>query len=104
MFAAAAAITALPVQSLAADYTAKELRALGLSSDWRNGRGVITKGPDGKVIYLYGQVQPTVVCAPLQVCDIELQPGEAVRNVMVGDTVRWKVDPATSGPPETRFT
>jgi len=99
MFAAAAAGTALPVQALAADYTAKELRALGLSSDWRNGRGVITKGPDGKVIYLYGQVQPTVVCAPLQVCDVELQPGEAVRNVMVGDTVRWKVDPATSGGP-----
>ncbi|WP_306150240.1 MULTISPECIES: P-type conjugative transfer protein TrbG [unclassified Roseibium] len=91
--------TALPLQALAADYSAKELRALGLSSDWRDGRSVITKGPDGKVIYLYGQVQPTVVCAPLQVCDIELQPGEVVRNVMVGDTVRWKVDPATSGGP-----
>lgn len=100
MLVAAAVMSVLPVPSTAADYTVKELRALGLSSDWRNGRGVITKGPDGKVIYLYGQVQPTVVCAPLQVCDIELQPGEAVRNVAIGDTVRWKVDPATSGGPE----
>ncbi|MEW6632365.1 MAG: P-type conjugative transfer protein TrbG [Pseudomonadota bacterium] len=38
-----------------------------------------------------------LVCSPLQVCDIELQPGEVVRDVLVGDTVRWKVEPATSG-------
>jgi type IV secretion system protein VirB9 len=44
-----------------------------------------------------GEVQPSVVCSPLQVCDIELQPGEIVRDVLVGDTVRWKVEPATSG-------
>ncbi|WXL51217.1 P-type conjugative transfer protein TrbG (plasmid) [Rhizobium sp. T1470] len=55
------------------------------------------KGADGKVIFLYGEVQPSVVCSPLQVCDIELQGGEVVRDVLVGDTVRWKVEPATSG-------
>jgi type IV secretory pathway VirB9-like protein len=38
----------------------------------------------------------------LQVCDIELQPGEIVRDVLVGDTVRWKVEPATSGAPAGR--
>lgn len=89
-----------PALSLAADqvgYTPKELKAMGISGNWRGGHGVVTKGADGKVIYLYGEVQPTVVCAPLQVCDIELQAGEAVRNVLVGDTVRWKVEPATSG-------
>lgn len=75
----------------------KELKAMGISGNWRAGYGLVTKGADGKVIYLYGEVQPTVICAPLQVCDIELQPGEVVRNVLVGDTVRWKVDPATSG-------
>uniref|UniRef100_UPI003AF2057E P-type conjugative transfer protein TrbG n=1 Tax=Agrobacterium radiobacter TaxID=362 RepID=UPI003AF2057E len=49
------------------------------------------------MIFLYGEVQPSVVCSPLQVCDIELQGGEVVRDVLVGDTVRWKVEPATSG-------
>src|SRR5690606_6052074 len=44
-----------------------------------------------------GEIQPSVVCSPLQVCDIELQGGEVVRDVLVGDTVRWKVEPATSG-------
>ncbi|RUV80681.1 P-type conjugative transfer protein TrbG, partial [Mesorhizobium sp. M1A.F.Ca.IN.020.32.1.1] len=68
-----------------------------ISGQWRGSRGLVTKGPDGKVIFLYGEIQPSVVCSPLQVCDIELQAGEVVRDVLVGDTVRWKVEPATSG-------
>lgn len=75
------------------------IRATALSSKWQDEQGVVTRGPDGKVIFLYGEVQPSVVCSPLQVCDIELQPGEIVRDVLIGDTVRWKVEPATSGPP-----
>lgn len=76
---------------------AKETKAAGLSQKWRGSGGVVTRGPDGKVIFLYGETQPSVVCSPLQVCDIELQAGEVVRDVLIGDTVRWKVEPATSG-------
>lgn len=84
--------------ALAADgVTANEAKGMGISGQWRGNRGLVTKGPDGKVIFLYGEVQPSVVCSPLQVCDIELQGGEVVRDVLVGDTVRWKVEPATSG-------
>lgn len=82
----------------AQDLSGKEDRATSLSGQWQQGQGVIARGPDGKVVFLYGEVQPTVVCSPLQVCDIELQAGEVVRDVLVGDTVRWKVEPATSGP------
>jgi type IV secretion system protein VirB9 len=32
------------------------------------------------------------------VCDLELQPGERVRDLHVGDAVRWKITPAQSGP------
>nr|WP_233282962.1 P-type conjugative transfer protein TrbG [Agrobacterium tumefaciens] len=77
--------------------SANEGKGLGLSTQWRGSKGLVTKGADGKVIFLYGEVQPSVVCSPLQVCDIELQGGEVVRDVLVGDTVRWKVEPATSG-------
>ena len=77
--------------------SANEAKGMGISGQWRGGRGLVTKGEDGKVVFLYGEVQPSVVCSPLQVCDIELQPGEIVRDVLVGDTVRWKVEPATSG-------
>ncbi|MGV2168958.1 MULTISPECIES: P-type conjugative transfer protein TrbG [Agrobacterium] len=87
-----------PLTALAADgVTANEAKGIGLSTQWRGSKGLVTKGADGKVIFLYGEIQPSVVCSPLQVCDIELQGGEVVRDVLVGDTVRWKVETATSG-------
>lgn len=85
--------------AVAQNLSGNEVRGTALSDQWQNGQGVVTRGPDGKVIFIYGQVQPSVVCSPLQVCDIELQPGEIVRDVLIGDTVRWKVEPATSGAP-----
>ena len=85
--------------AVAQDLSGNEVRGTALSDQWQNGQGVVTRGPDGQVIFLYGEIQPSVVCAPLQVCDIELQPGEIVRDVLVGNTVRWKVEPATSGAP-----
>jgi P-type conjugative transfer protein TrbG len=77
--------------------TTNEVKATSISKKWRGTPGMVTIGPDGKAIFLYGETQPSVVCSPLQVCDIELQGGEIVRDVLVGDTVRWKVEPATSG-------
>lgn len=88
--------TFLPV-ALAQSMSANEAKGTNISGQWRGSRGLVTKGADGKVIFLFGEVQPSVVCSPLQVCDIELQAGEVVRDVLVGDTVRWKVEPATSG-------
>jgi len=77
--------------------TSNEVKGTKLSSKWRGTPGLVTAGPDGKVIFLFSETQPSVVCSPLQVCDIELQGGEIVRDVLVGDTVRWKIEPATSG-------
>ena len=90
-------VTSLPVS--AQQLSSNETRGTQLSGQWQHSRGVVTRGPDGKVVFLYGEVQPSVVCSPLQVCDIELQAGEIVRDVLVGDTVRWKGEPATSGAP-----
>ena len=88
---AMAAIALAPIDVVAADgVTANEAKGMGISTQWRGSRGLVTKGADGKVIFLYGEVQPSVVCSPLQVCEV-------VRDVLVGDTVRWKVEPATSG-------
>ncbi|MBB4233025.1 P-type conjugative transfer protein TrbG [Rhizobium mongolense] len=85
------------VGAQAQSMTTNEVKGTNLSGKWRGTPGLVTKGPDGKVIFLFGETQPSVVCSPLQVCDIELQGGEIVRDVLVGDTVRWKVEPATSG-------
>lgn len=99
VFCAALLLSAMPTSAQAQALNANEASATGLSGQWQSGQGVVTRGNDGKVIFLYGEVQPSVVCSPLQVCDIELQAGEIVRDVLLGDTVRWKVEPATSGAP-----
>jgi P-type conjugative transfer protein TrbG len=55
-------------------------------------------GPDGRVLFSYGTGLPTVVCAPLRVCMIELQTGEKlVGEPHIGDSVRWNVSPALYG-------
>jgi len=83
--------------SALAQTTPNERKASALSAQWRNHSNSITYGPDGSVVFVFGQSQPSVVCAPLSLCEIQLQPGETVKDVFVGDTVRWKVEPATSG-------
>lgn len=95
MASAAVIVTAVPV--MPQGLNRNEVKGTALSGKWRGQTGLVTRGPDGKVIFLFGETQPSVVCSPLQVCDIELQGGEIVRDVLVGDTVRWKVEPATSG-------
>lgn len=99
MLAATGCVMGLVVANAAygQSMTTNEIKATAISKKWRGTPGMVTIGPDGKVIFLYGETQPSVVCSPLQVCDIELQGGEIVRDVLVGDTVRWKVEPATSG-------
>lgn len=87
----------LMTDAFSQDMTVSEQKGIGLSRKWRGTPGLITGGRDGKVLFLFGETQPSVVCSPLQVCDIELQDGEIVRDVLVGDTVRWKIEPATSG-------
>src|SRR3977135_4254314 len=52
---------------------------------------------DKSVRFTFGASLPVIICAPLQVCDVELQPGEVVRSVQVGDNVRWSVEPAVTG-------
>ncbi len=83
--------------AMAQSMSTNEAKGTEISRKWRGNAGLVATGADGKVIFLFGQTQPSVVCSPLQVCDIELQGGEIVRDVLVGDTVRWKVEPATSG-------
>jgi P-type conjugative transfer protein TrbG len=74
-------------------------RALAESHAWaENPNAMPTRDSGGRVIFTFNDSAPTVVCAPLMVCDIELQAGEVVVGVpRVGDTVRWRIAPAISG-------
>jgi type IV secretion system protein VirB9 len=54
-------------------------------------------GTNGMVMYAYGQSQPTVTCAPLHICVINLLAGEHITNLSIGDSVRWLVQTADAG-------
>ena len=54
-------------------------------------------GTGGAVEYPYGYSRPTITCAPLHVCSVALQEGEAATSVSIGDTVRWLLQTATAG-------
>jgi P-type conjugative transfer protein TrbG len=78
--------------------TATALEAVRVSESWQGEKNAPSPGPDGRVMYSYGAGLPTVVCAPLRVCIIELQPGERmVGEPHIGDSVRWNISPAMYG-------
>jgi type IV secretion system protein VirB9 len=76
----------------------QEKAAIAIAKRWRN-QGSIkpVRGPDGSIRFLFGAQQPGIVCAVLQVCDVELQAGEQVNSIHLGDTARWTVEPAITG-------
>jgi len=80
--------------------TPQEKAAVAIAKRWRDASGTGMKpvaGPDGSIRFLFGAQQPSIVCAVLQVCDVELQVGEQVNSIQLGDTARWTIEPAISG-------
>ena len=79
---------------------AEERAGVEITAAWRQKSYesmVSQAGTSGSVMFKYDQSYPSIVCAILQVTDIELQPGEVVTQVNVGDTTRWSVESAVSG-------
>lgn len=73
-------------------------QAIDVDISWKNQSALPSPGEDGRVVYTYGAGLPTVVCAPLRLCVIELESGERlIGEPHIGDSVRWLIDPATSG-------
>jgi len=108
---AALLITLVPTAALAAEeniddsYFSKadpelspqEREGIAISKEMKGANGKPIHGPDGSVSFLFGASQPSIVCAVLQVCDIELQPAEQVNSIHLGDAARWTVEPAITG-------
>ena len=79
---------------------AQERAGVEITNAWRQRsyESMISQpGTSGSVLFRYDQSYPSIVCAILQVTDIELEPGEVVTQVNVGDTTRWSVESAVSG-------
>lgn len=87
--------------------TPAERDALRISQEWqeRSATGIRpVAGAEGAVVFLFGATEPSIVCAVLQICDVQLQAGEQVNSINVGDSARWLIEPAVSnsGPNETQ--
>jgi|SRR5579863_961490 len=53
-----------------------------------------------RVLYPYADgAEPAVDCAPLRTTDLQLQAGETITDVALGDSERWMATPAASGDP-----
>lgn len=75
-----------------------EREAVKVSERWRGEGTPPATGPDGRVLYSFGSGLPTVVCAPLRICIVELQAGEKITGEpQLGDSVRWMISPAVFG-------
>ncbi len=80
--------------------TPGERAALAISQRWQDNSSATIRpvpGADGSIRFPFGASQPSIVCAVLQVCDVELQAGELVNSIHLGDTARWLVEPAITG-------
>ncbi|MHB1657633.1 MAG: TrbG/VirB9 family P-type conjugative transfer protein [Burkholderiales bacterium] len=68
------------------------------SQEWlKTGNAPSMVGTNGMVMYPYGASHPTVTCAPLHVCVINLLLGEHISSLSIGDSVRWLVQPTQAG-------
>lgn len=75
----------------------KEQLALDLAGEFASIQVEPILAANGKVVFMHGATMPTVIAAPLQICDVELQAGEQVNEIMIGDSARWMIEVATSG-------
>ncbi len=69
----------------------KEKKALELSKKWITRDNAPFISSNGKLVYMYGASMPTILATPMQICDVELQAGEMINSINLGDTARWEV-------------
>ncbi len=97
ILSAATAILLMTTNAFCENLTKMEKHSLDLAKKFINGKDKSFYRPDGGVVYLHGGTMPSVLTAPLRLTDIQLQAGETIKEVQLGDTVRWQVSPSISG-------
>lgn len=101
-----AGVNAAPLPLLSEDtpLSERDYTALKYANQWLQGERYPYREGD-RVVYLYGSGQPTLVCAPLELCVIYLEAGEQVveNGVHLGDAVRWQIAPAIGADARTQL-
>ncbi len=85
------------VSPVSAQLDSKEKKSLALQSRWqKNTMDPITAG-NGMTCFVYGHSTPTIIVTPYKVADLELQPGEVINSMVLGDNARWFAEIVFSG-------
>ncbi|CUU90304.1 P-type conjugative transfer protein VirB9 [Campylobacter hyointestinalis subsp. hyointestinalis] len=80
-----------------ANLTDKEKKDLAIAQKWIDEKTTTIPGKNGEVIYLFGKSMPSIVTAPLRLTNIALEPGEEIKDVQIGDSIRWIISLSISG-------
>lgn len=75
----------------------EQKRLEALKSWEKSGVAEALVSDNGSIEYPYGYARPVIACAPLHVCTIVFQSGEAITSLALGDTVRWLAQQSTAG-------
>lgn len=98
-------VTPTPIRERVEPLDATTKLTIRQGAEWLDAENRPTAGEDGRVTFTFGAGMPVVICAPLRLCVIELQPGERVSSApQIGDAVRWIVTPAESSSGKTAQT
>lgn len=95
--AAACASVAVSVSNAGQRYNELEDAVVAQAQRWQSGeKAKPLVSSDGKVIFPFGQAMPKLTCSPSRACDIEMEPGEVPRKVILGDQQNWTWEGADS--------
>lgn len=85
------------ISPIRANLSPKEAKALRLQKQWENGTLEPVTTQNGKTCFIYGQCTPTIIVSPYKAADVELQPGEVINAMVLGDNARWFAEIIFSG-------
>ena len=91
------AIVLFSLQAYGLTEKQQKAAALNLAQQWKNKRIKPILSPDGKILYAYGPTAVTIVTKVYHFTDIELQAGETIKNISIGDSIRWATKEAYHG-------
>lgn len=78
-------------------YNTFEDAAVAQAKAWQSGKKARPMlSSDGMVVFPFGQSMPTLTCSPARACDVEMEPGEKVKQVTLGDKSNWDWNGAES--------
>ena len=85
------------VRPISAKLVGKERKPLPLQSRWQKNTLDPITSRNGMTCFVYGHSNPTIIVTPYKVADLQLQPGELINSMVLGDNARWFAEIVFSG-------